>query len=203
MELETFLKVFFICLLGAMSPGPSWALIFNNTIFKGKIHGYITSIGHGVGITIYALIANLSIGLIIKTNPFFFKTIKIFSIFFLIYIGFRSIFSKTIKFDEKILSRKLMSFLEGFGLAILNPKILIWFISIYSQFMSPNNELIFNIILIITAGIIDMTWYCLLVTAISTGSFLILIKNKIVMFQKFTGSILILLGINLLMGMFI
>ena len=96
-----------------------------------------------------------------------------------------------------------MSFLEGFGLAILNPKILIWFISIYSQFMSPNNELIFNIILIITAGIIDMTWYCLLVTAISTGSFLILIKNKIVIFQKFTGSILILLGINLLMGMFI
>ena len=78
MEFETFIKVFLVCSLGAMSPGPSWILIINNALFKGKISGYITSIGHGLGITTYALIANLSIGVIIESNIFFLISLNYF-----------------------------------------------------------------------------------------------------------------------------
>ena len=70
MELETFIKVFIVCSLGAMSPGPSWVLIINNALVKGKLSGYITSIGHGIGIATYAFIANLSIGLVLNILTF-------------------------------------------------------------------------------------------------------------------------------------
>ena len=149
MEFETFIKVFLVCSLGAMSPGPSWVLIINNALFKGKISGYITSIGHGLGIATYALIANLSIGFIVQSNIFIFNTIKLFSIIFLIYLGYKSVVSSPINIHEKKLTGKFQSFLEGFSLAILNPKVLIWFIAIYSQFMSPNNDLIFNLLAIL------------------------------------------------------
>ena len=36
MTLITFVQVFTVCLLGAMSPGPSMAVVINNAIFKGR-----------------------------------------------------------------------------------------------------------------------------------------------------------------------
>ena len=203
MELETFIKVFIVCSLGAMSPGPSWVLIINNALVKGKLSGYITSIGHGIGIATYAFIANLSIGLVLKTNIFLFNTIKILSIVFLIYIGYKSISSKPITIEEKQLSGKLQSFIEGFSFAILNPKVLIWFIAIYSQFMSPNNELLFNLILILTAGAVDMGWYCLLATVVVTAGLLPIIQNKIFIFQRIIGLVFIIIGLMLLVAMII
>ena len=203
MEFETFIKVFLVCSLGAMSPGPSWVLIINNSLFKGKISGYITSIGHGLGIATYALIANLSIGVILQSNIFIFNTVKLFSIIFLIYLGYKSLVSSSINIHEKKLRGKFQSFLEGFSLAILNPKVLIWFIAIYSQFMSPNNELIFNFILIITAGFVDMSWYCLLVFFVVTAGFLPIIQDKILIFQRSIGSIFIVIGLVLFITMII
>ena len=203
MEFETFIKVFLVCSLGAMSPGPSWVLIINNSLFKGKISGYITSIGHGLGIATYALIANLSIGVILQSNIFIFNTVKLFSIIFLVYLGYKSLVSSTINIHEKKLTGKFQSFLEGFSLAILNPKVLIWFIAIYSQFMSPNNELIFNFILIITAGFVDMSWYCLLVFFVVTAGLLPVIQDKIHIFQRIIGLIFTAIGLVLLITMMI
>ena len=203
MEFETFIKVFLVCTLGAMSPGPSWVLIINNALIKGKISGYITSIGHGLGIATYALIANLSIGILIKSNIFFFNAIKIFSIIFLIYLGYKSLISSSINIHEKKITGNFQSFFEGFSLAILNPKVLIWFIAIYSQFMSPNNELIFNFILIITAGFVDMSWYCLLVFFVVTVGLLPLINDKILIIQRVIGLIFIIIGLVLFIAMII
>ena len=82
MTLITFIQLFTVCLLGAMSPGPSMAVVINNSIFKGRYNGILTSIGHGVGITVYATFAVLGLGLIIKNNIFVFNGLKILSIIF-------------------------------------------------------------------------------------------------------------------------
>ena len=55
-------QIFFICLLGAMSPGPSMVVVINNAIFKGRYNGILTSIGHGIGIAVYATFAVLGLG---------------------------------------------------------------------------------------------------------------------------------------------
>ena len=160
MTLLTFGQVFIVCLLGAISPGPSMAIVIHNAIFKGRYNGILTSIGHGIGITIYATFAVLGLGLIIETNIFIFNSLKILSIIFLFFIGMKSILNnKKLNLEEKDVKGKTISFLQGFSISILNPKILVWFIAIYSQFMSVNNELIFNVYLVSIAGIIDACWY--------------------------------------------
>jgi threonine/homoserine/homoserine lactone efflux protein len=40
MTLITFGQVFTVCLLGAISPGPSMAVVINNAIFKGKFMAF-------------------------------------------------------------------------------------------------------------------------------------------------------------------
>ena len=180
MSLIIFIQVFTVCLLGAMSPGPSMALVINNAIFKGRHNGILTSLGHGIGITVYATFAVLGVGLIIKTNILIFNSLKVLSIIFLIFIGIKSILNnEQLNIEKKDIKENTIAFMQGFSISILNPKILIWFIAIYSQFMSTNNDLIFNVYLISVAGIIDACWYIILTLAITKKPTLSFEKKEI------------------------
>ena len=202
MTLLTFTQVFIVCLLGAMSPGPSMAVVINNAIFKGRSNGILTSIGHGIGIAIYASFAVLGLGFIINTNIFIFNSLKILSIVFLIFIGVKSILNKEkINLEKKNTKEKAISFLQGLSISILNPKILVWFIAIYSQFMSVNNELIFNIYLVSIAGIIDACWYIILTLAVTTASALNFFQTKLKLIQKIQGIFFIGIGLGLIVNL--
>ena len=204
MDSITFIQIFFVCLLGAMSPGPSMAVVIHNAIFKGRYNGILTSIGHGIGIAVYATFAVLGLGLIIKTNIFIFNGLKILSIIFLIFIGVKSIFNKEkFNLERKNLKGNTISFFQGFGISILNPKILVWFIAIYSQFMSTDNELIFNIYLVSIAGVIDACWYITLSLAVTTNAALSFFQSKITLIQKIQGFLFIALGLGLLSNLLI
>ncbi len=204
MSLLIFLKIFAVCLLGAMSPGPSMVVVINNAIFKNRLNGILTSIGHGVGIGIYALFAVLGIALIIKTNLFVFNLIKFLSIIFLVYLGVKLIIANDkLEFDGKNISSGFTSFVQGLSISLLNPKIFIWFVAIYSQFMSVDNDMIFNTILILTAGIIDAIWYVILTLLVTTNIALDFIKDKSVSLQKFVGSVFIIIGTLLLIELLI
>ena len=203
MTLITFGQVFIVCLLGAMSPGPSMAVVIHNAIFKGRYYGILTSIGHGLGIAIYATFAVLGLGLIIETNIIIFNSLKILSIIFLIFIGMKSILNKEkLNFEKKDIKEKTISFSQGFSISILNPKILIWFIAIYSQFMSVNNELIFNIYLVLIAGIVDAFWYIFLTLAVTTASALTFFQTKILLIKKIQGFLFVAIGLVLLADLF-
>jgi len=202
MTLITFGQVFIVCLLGAMSPGPSMAVVINNAIFKGRNNGILTSIGHGIGIAIYATFAVLGLGLIIETNLFIFNGLKILSIIFLIFIGIKSILNKEkLSLEKKDIKKNTISFLQGFSISILNPKILVWFIAIYSQFMSIDNELIFNIYLVSIAGIVDACWYIILTLVVTTASALSFFQTKLMLIQKVQGFLFITIGLMLLVNL--
>ena len=198
-----FIQITFVCLLGAMSPGPSMMVVINNAIFKNKFNGILTAIGHGFGIGVYALFAVVGVGLILKTNTIVFNSLKILSIIFLFYLGIQAIMKKDqIEFDKNNIKSGLRSFLQGLSISILNPKIFIWFIAIYSQFMSLNNDYFFNISLVLIASIVDALWYLLLVNLVTSHTILELIKNKSYLIQKIVGILFIIISIILLIDLF-
>ena len=88
--------------------------------------------------------------------------------------------------------------MQGFIIAVINPKILIWFTAIYSQFLNINASILFNATLVLTASIIDALWYIivsLLVTGYGLKNFFLERKKMI---QKITGSVLIIIALSLL-----
>ena len=204
MSIIIFIKILIVCLLGAVSPGPSMVVVMNNALFKNRFHGILTSLGHGFGIGMYALFAVLGIALIIKTNLFVFNGIKFISIIFLIYLGVKSIISKSkLDFGKYNLNDGIASFSQGVSISLLNPKIFIWFIAIYSQFMSVDNDLFFNTVLVLTAAIVDALWYITLTLLVTSKIALDFIKNKNGLLQKFVGIIFIAIGFLLLVEMLV
>jgi len=187
-----------VCIIGAMSPGPSLALVIRNNINFNRLAGILTSIGHGFGIGIYATLAVLGLGFLLETNQTIFQIIQILGLMFLFFLGITFFLQKNYQEEIKEKQNQLNSFFQGFLIAIINPKILIWFTAIYSQFISLEASLFFNITLVLTASLIDALWY-ILVSIIITGYDVkkILISKKVII-QKITGTILLIISLSLL-----
>ena len=186
-----------VCIAGAMSPGPSLAIVIRNNVNFNRLAGILTSIGHGLGIGVYATLAVLGLGLILETNQTIFIIIQIIGLILLFLFGMMFIFQKNKQDKKEEKQSQLNSFLQGFTIAIINPKILIWFTAVYSQFIVIDASFYFNTILVLTASLIDAIWY-IIVSILVTGYGLknLLIEKKL-MIQKTTGIVLIIISLML------
>ena len=186
-----------VCIAGAMSPGPSLAIVIRNNVNFNRLAGILTSIGHGLGIGVYATLAVLGLGLILQTNQTIFMIIQIIGLVLLFLFGLMFIFQKNKQDKKEEKQNQINSFLQGFTIAIINPKILIWFTAVYSQFIVIDASFYFNTILVLTASLIDAIWY-IIVSILVTGYGLknLLIEKKL-MIQKTTGIVLIIISLML------
>jgi len=192
-----------VCLLGAMSPGPSLALIIRNSINFNRMSGIIASIAHGLGICVYATLTVIVLEFILKNSKTIFFIIQICGSVFLIILGLIFIFKKNNENQTKTYQIHSNSFAQGFIIAIINPKILIWFTAIFSQFIDINASLMNKAILILTPSIIDAIWYSL-VAILVTGYGLKEMLNKRKFFiQKIIGVLLIVIAFSLIYSLII
>ena len=201
MSIYEWLSITIICVAGATTPGPSILVIIyiNNT--RGFLSGIIASIAHGLGIFIYALISIYTITLIDKNLPSLTPFIQLTGALFLIFVSYKMIFFKT---NEKNINKNLIiskkftdSFFLGLTTSLINPKILIFFTSVFSQFINNDFNDYNKVGIGLLAGIIDTVWYILVSYSVNLPK----LKNYIILNQKiiflFFGFILIIFSIYL------
>lgn len=76
MTLATWLAVVTICVLGAMSPGPSLAIVLKQTLTGVRRNGMITAVTHGLGVGVYAFLSILGLAAIITASPVAFSILQ-------------------------------------------------------------------------------------------------------------------------------
>ena len=202
MTLIFWLQFAAVCIAGAMSPGPSLALIIRNSTKYNRLGGIMSALGHGLGMGVYAVFAVTGLSIIILTNIYVFKSIQIVGIVFLFVFGILFIFQKNEKIDIDNYQNKLNSFLQGFSISILNPKILIWFSAVFSQFVRSDSTLLTNSILVITASAIDCIWYILVALIVTSYGLKDFFQKRINAIQKISGTVLIIISILLIIDFF-
>ena len=188
--------------MGAMSPGPSLAVIFRNTLSGGRTQGIMSGIGHGLGITFYAVVAVSGLALF-NTFPHFFSVAQIAGSFFLIWLGGKmiiSVFKKDYAAKENMSSKNSahQGFLEGFLIAFLNPKIAAWLLALFSQFVQPDAVLAEQFVLVSTVGVIDASWYCLVAFLASSGRLVKGLQQNASRIDLGMGILLIILAAGML-----
>ena len=83
MFLDEWLSLAIICSLGAISPGPSMIVILSLTTSHGRKAGYIASVGHGLGVFIYALLSATGLAIVLNTYFRVFLLVQILGALFL------------------------------------------------------------------------------------------------------------------------
>ena len=128
MSFFEWLTIFLVCLIGAMTPGPSLIVIIYLTNSKNFISGFIASLAHGFGIFVYALISIFSLSMIVSILPSIIPIIQMLGAIFLIYVGSKILLLKA---SEKEVGNKIKlpktaieSIVLGLTTSLINPKIL-------------------------------------------------------------------------------
>ncbi|QDP02341.1 LysE family translocator [Thalassotalea sp. PS06] len=200
MAIELWLSLLVVCILGALSPGPSLALVVRNTMLGGQSAGLATAISHGFGVALYAAIAVTGIGLVIVQSPTIYSVIQYAGAAFLVYLAINALRSKgsNIEFEHENAGavQKVHGWRDGFLIAFLNPKLALFFLALFSQFVDANATLEQQLIMIATVGAIDTLWYCLVAYGLSRGPVLNRLKKNSAIVDKITGVVLIALAVR-------
>ena len=199
MDIKSLIGVSFVCAMGAISPGPSLAVVLRNTISGGRTQGIMTGIGHGIGFSIYAFIAVMGLSSLLLANEQIFNLLQWVGVLVLIWLAFNMIIRNTPPGQSKESEGSgRRGFLEGFMIAFLNPKILVFLVAVFSQFINPNITNPGRFILAILAGIIDTTWYVLVATVLAGTPIVDKLRVNAVIIDRSIGMVLLMLAIFLI-----
>ncbi|MFT4399962.1 homoserine/threonine efflux transporter [Bacillus sp. SW14] len=188
-------------------PGADTMLVMKNTLRYGAKAGRYNILGLATGLSFWTVIAILGLSVVIAKSVFLFTTIKYLGAAYLIYLGIKSFFAKSMfSFDEtqsqasKENSPKRYyktSFMQGSLSNILNPKTVLVYVTIMPQFINLKGNI--NQQLIILASILTLLavlWFLFLVYMIDFAKKWLKNSKFQKAFQKITGIILVGFGIK-------
>ena len=161
-------------LLGAMSPGPSLAVVLRNTMVGGRKRGVATGAGHGCGFALYAFAMAYVITNALALHDSTVDILRWGGTGLLIYLGYSFIkhsLSGPYEFaeDTEDSAESHAGFSQGFGIAFFNSKILSWHIAIMAPLL-PAGLALESVIKIGLLGlVIDSSWYVSVVLVLTRG----------------------------------
>jgi threonine/homoserine/homoserine lactone efflux protein len=197
MSFTTWLGLLAICCLGAMSPGPSLAMVVRHTLGGSRLHGIVCAWAHSVGIGIYALVTLLGLAAVLKASPLLFNAIAIVGALYLAWIGIQALRSKG-GMQQKLAAGNKTSLLvaarDGLAISLFNPKILLFFLALFSQFVLAAETISGQILIVLTPLVIDGLWYTLIAIILSHSAILPKLREKAVWIDRVSGVVLIALA---------
>ncbi len=185
-DVTSLIPVAFVLAGGAISPGPSLAVVLRNTIAGGRARGIACSIGHGLGLGIYVFLAISGIAILKSGGGLFSTTLDLAGGAFLIWVAISMLRASgadgkkenTSDEDELQGNENRQGFVEGFLIAIFNPKIFVFLTAIFSQFIAAGMPLSDRLIIACLALVIDTTWYIIVAIALSGTTLLEGLKQR-------------------------
>ena len=136
--LEILISFAFATSILAISPGPDNIFVLTQSIVNGKKFGLATVFGLMTGCIIHTTLVAFGVSAIIKENENLFFIIKLLGAIYLLYLAYKVYQSDaTISLSDKNVAKKstLQLFKKGFLMNVLNPKVTIFFLAFFPQFL--------------------------------------------------------------------
>lgn len=198
-----------IALLLVLSPGPNGILILKTVSSKGKQAGIENIVGLVSATFLHGAISILGLSAIILKSALLFTIIKYLGAIYLFYLGFKTIVSSfkeqqtldTSKAQSPTRASSYFNFTEGFLTQILNPKVSMFYLAAFPQFLNFQTPDYYGAFLLVSihAGII-FSWF-FAVTMFIQKIKQLSEKGKVSrLIQRASGALLIYFGSILITG---
>jgi threonine/homoserine/homoserine lactone efflux protein len=129
-------------LIIAITPGPDMTLFVGRTLSQGRAAGLACMAGAMTGILIHTLLVALGLSALIVASPQAFLALKIFGAGYLIWLAVQAIRKGAAFSPEKAAGpqRSLAgNWAMGIAINLLNPKIVLFFMTFLPQFVSASD----------------------------------------------------------------
>ncbi len=126
----------------AVTPGPDMALQMSRAINHGFWHGIATGMGAMTGIAVHTALVALGISVLIIAAPPLFLALKIAGAVYLIWLAWQAV-TKGGGLRLAAAGKKeptyWQSYLTGVGINLLNPKVVLFFVTFLPQFVDAGD----------------------------------------------------------------
>jgi len=139
-----FISLGILGVLIVISPGADFVLVFKNSLSQGRKAGVLTALGIACGVCIHVVYSIIGIGHFISQNDLLFTLVKYGGAAYLIYLGLTGILQAKFDLTKQSLQKPTATtanhFMQGFLCNLLNPKTMLFFLSIFSQLVTSENS---------------------------------------------------------------
>lgn len=132
----------------SVTPGPDMAYVIGQSMANGRRAGVISATGIALGSCAHAIASVIGLTALLTASPIMFAFIKYTGAVYLIYLGGKMIIDTLgrenntnageLKIKKTVSSYSLLS--KGFITTLTNPKVLLFFISFFPQFVQPEGN---------------------------------------------------------------
>jgi len=148
MAIESWMIYLALVIVATATPGPAVLFIITNSTVHGWKKAIYAALGNIIGLLCLGIIAITGLGTILNTSVTLFNIIKYAGAAYLIYLGLKLFFQKNTTFSTikdqlnltDLSSQKL--FLQALGVAISNPKAIVFLTALFPQFINVEKALI-------------------------------------------------------------
>ncbi|GHC74131.1 LysE family translocator [Limoniibacter endophyticus] len=126
----------------SITPGPDMTLFVGRALSQGKWAGFACMLGAMTGIVIHTMLVALGLSVLIVASPTAFLALKIGGAAYLVWLAVQAVY-KGSAFRPNVVATKPKSFLKnwvtGLGINLLNPKIILFFMTFLPQFVNASD----------------------------------------------------------------
>jgi threonine/homoserine/homoserine lactone efflux protein len=126
----------------AITPGPDMTLFVGRALSEGKAAGMACMAGALTGCAIHTTLVALGLSALIVTSPEAFLVLKVVGAGYLIWLAYQAV-TRGSAFSPDMRQRKArplwQNWATGIGINLLNPKIILFFMTFLPQFVSADD----------------------------------------------------------------
>ena len=205
--IENFMTFMVTALFFIMTPGIDTVFVLNKSIGQGRKSGIVSAMGINTGILTHTFLSAIGLTVLIAKSAIAFMVIKYIGAAYLVYIGVKKYMDTSALFTEQTVSEAKNSskndFWSGFFTNSLNPKVALFFLAFFPQFITPSKleDPVPFVLLGITFAIIGVIWYVTLTMFASTFSTKIKGNpNSGIWLNRVSGFVFVLMGLQIAFG---
>ena len=139
---EQFLGFLLAAILLTVSPGPDNLMVLGLGMSKGRKQGMVFGLGCALGCLSHTLLAVLGVSALIAASPVAFTALRVGGGLYLVWLGYNALRSQggSKTSDGNAAPQSLRSlFTKGLVANAINPKVVLFFLSLLPQFVIPAN----------------------------------------------------------------
>ncbi|MDY7508065.1 LysE family translocator [Ralstonia wenshanensis] len=131
-----------------VTPGPDTAYIVGRSVSQGRAAGLLSALGVSAGCCVHVLAVAFGLTALLAASTVAFTVIKVVGAAYLIYLGGRMLLAPPERDDAPVEEAEMPAakrprplkslFMQGFLTNVLNPKVVLFFLSFFPQFVDPH-----------------------------------------------------------------
>lgn len=196
MTISEWAIVFLACAGGALSPGPSLAVVMRHASASARA-GVVCAWAHASGVAVYATLAVTGIALLIAAHPVLRQMLWLVAGLWLIQLA-RVIWRER----AAVLSRSQAqgaAARDGFAMAMANPKVMLFFVALFAAAIPQDVSHAGRMLAVFTAFAVDGLWYSLVSGFLQIRRLNRYLRQHLSALAIFSAAILMLFGLAALL----